>query len=162
MPLITLYSTDLGVRRLMAQVKNYYPAGRYGDPVGLDQSSAAHADLFKQYRIYLQQAFDIAVPWWEAIIDNRQAPDESREDAIQEAFNRRVAGAASSPYVVWVVRKFWLSLETINETLQPGERVAPDKFLLQWLIDANETELVRLIACMPYWPIGIDENGHWC
>ncbi|MER8848955.1 MULTISPECIES: hypothetical protein [Mesorhizobium] len=146
----------------MAQVKNYYPAGRYGDPIGIEQSGRAHAELFQQYRGYLQRAFDIAVPWWEAIIENRSALGGGRQDAIEDAFNKQVAGAASSPYVVWVIRKFWLSSEIINETLPPSQRVAPDKFLLQWLIDSNDTELVRLVACMPYWPIGLDENGHWC
>lgn len=79
----------------------------------------------------------------------------TREQAIEESFDRRLAGAASHPKVVWIVRSYWLAAARIGE-------VSPEIFLLQWLIDSGETELVRLIACMPYWPIGLDETGNWC
>jgi hypothetical protein len=159
MALTTLYSTDLGVRRLLAQPKDLAAPVEYR---ALGEADAGHVLLFGQYQEAIRTAYDMGAAWWEALINSQQATSGGREEAIRDSFNKRIGGAAAHPYVVWTIRRFWLACAQVNDGLEPAARVAPEDFLLQWLIDAGETEHVRLLACMPYWPIGLDENGRWC
>ncbi|MCA0002215.1 MULTISPECIES: hypothetical protein [unclassified Mesorhizobium] len=161
-PLITLYDNDLGTRRLLTQPRYVAPVGDIRVARGLDEASTMHQTLFGEYLSDLKDAYDIATSWWAGIIVSEEERHGSREKALEEAFNARVAGAASNPHVVWVVRRYWLKCVTVNVKAGEAEGVAAETFLLQWLIDAGETNPAKLIACMPYWPIGLDENGAWC
>jgi hypothetical protein len=163
MPLITYFDTDDGIYRLlncMLDIDAHAPWYRS------DKSQAAAAEEYRQifdaYCQLIRQAASEAIPWWEDTVAAREAEGLSREDAIAAAFNDRMAGAASDPRVVWIVRVIWLECANRNRMKPPEERVRPEYLMLQWLIDAGESELVRLIACMPYWPVGLDENGEWC
>jgi hypothetical protein len=162
MALITLFRTDDGVERLMAQPAEVRPAAATDRETALAESNPRHTRLFEAYRSDLRTAYGIASLWWEDTVAAQEKLGKSREDAIEEAFDRRLAGAASHPKVVWIVRSYWLACEEINAELPAGERVRPEVFCLKWLVDIGESELVRLLACMPYWPIGLDENGNWC
>ena len=37
----------------------------------------------------------------------------------------------------------------------------PEEFLLRWLVTDRLDELAEFLAGMPYWPIGMDEDGNW-
>jgi hypothetical protein len=157
MSLITLYRTDDGVERLLAQPGDVVP--RVGRATGLSEASPEHRSLFESYRQDLATAYGIAKLWWEDTVAAQERLGKGRDEAIEVSFDRRLAGAASHPKVVWIVRTYWLACADLPAV---GSAVWPERFLLQWLIDAGESELVRLIACMPYWPVGLDENGNWC
>ncbi len=154
MALITLYSTDDGVNRLLAQPRDVLPHA--GETPTLAEASAEHRALFARYRQDLLTASSIAELWWEDTVAAQERLGKTRTEAVEESFDRRLAGAASHPKVVWIVRSYWLDCAALNPA------VRPETLLLRWLIDTGEIGLVRLIACMPYWPIGLDSNGKWC
>jgi hypothetical protein len=163
MPLITIYSTDKGIQRLMTAMRDLGARDAWSNSdKKLDAARAELQELFGNYLKLLKAAYDEAVPWWENTINAQRSLGLDDQDALKAAFNNRLAGAASDPRVVWVVRLVWLSCMSLNAKFDDTDKVRPEVLLLQWLIDAGETELVRLIACMPYWPIGLDENGNWC
>jgi hypothetical protein len=60
-----------------------------------------------------------------------------------------------------VVREYWLKCDDVNQKTRAEERVAPEDFLLRWLADNGRDELAEFLAGMPYWPIGMDEDGRW-
>lgn len=163
MAITTLYGTENGVRRLLAA---HLDLDQYSDWPGTDRSlstaSADERELFDGYVLMLRQMYELCEPWWESTIAAQQINGRSREEAVEAAFLKRLAGPASHPSVVWVIRAFWLDRAKQNQRMPPDQWVRPEIVLLQWLIDAGETELVRLVACMPYWPIGLDESGNWC
>lgn len=162
MALITRYSSELGIRRLLAQPRDVAPPSDIRVVRRHDEAGAAHKALFVEYVKELEDAYNIGAEWWADIISTEEELQGDREKALDKAFNDRIAGAASSPNVVWVIRRYWLKCVTINATAGEETGVAAEVFLLQWLIDAGQPELVKLVACMPYWPIGLDENGNWC
>jgi hypothetical protein len=162
MGLITRYSPELGIRRLLAQPRDVAPPSDIRTVQNRDEASPAHGTLFVEYVAELTEAYDIAAEWWADIVSTEDELQGSREKALEKAFNDRIAGAASSPNVVWVIRRYWLKCVAANAAAGEGAGVAAEIFLLQWLINAGEQELVKLVACMPYWPIGQDENGNWC
>ncbi|QPC94475.1 hypothetical protein [Mesorhizobium sp. INR15] len=162
MALITRYSSDLGIRRLLAQPRDVAPPKDIRVARKHDEASPMHRTLFIEYVAELTDAYDIAAEWWADIISAEEELQGSREKALAKAFDDRVAGAAASPNLVWVIRRYWLKCVTVNVTAGEEAGVAAEIFLLQWLIDAGQTELVKLVACMPYWPIGQDEKGNWC
>ncbi|TIM32613.1 MAG: hypothetical protein E5Y63_01900 [Mesorhizobium sp.] len=161
MALITLYRTDDGVDRLLRQ-PGEVKVDAAARVINLSEADPQYSSLFGAYRADLKTACAIAELWWEDTIAAQQKLGMSLEDAIEESFDKRLAGAASHPKVVWIVRSYWLACEANSAKLLDGDRISPEVLLLKWLVDTGETELVRLIACMPYWPIGLDENGNWC
>ena len=164
MALTTLYPTKTGIDRLLAamlDVREAHPAWS-GTDVPLSAASQGFNELFQGYRQLLQAVYNVASPWWEGTIEAQISLGMDRPAAIEVSFEKRLAGPASHPNVVWIVRSFWLACAMLNARGDQGAYVRPEVVLLQWLIDSGETELVRLIACMPHWPVGLDENGEWC
>lgn len=162
MPLLTLFPTENGIARLLAQPGDVVP--RRAGPTGLKESAALPPlrELFANYRNDLKLVYDIAALWWEGTVEAQEDLGLDPEEALKEAFDTRLAGPAAHPNVVWIVRSYWLLCSDTDPKSVAYGQAYPEEILLQWLIDAGETELVRLIACMPYWPIGLDENGNWC
>lgn len=161
MALVTFYETERGISRLLRQpadvkVRTGKPSPAYED------AALGYQRLFKDYLADLGTVYEIAAPWWEGTIESQMALGLDRAAAIVESFNRRAAGAASHPNFVWLVRYYWLECDDLGQELENGQVVQPEIFLLRWVIDAGEIEFVRLIACMPYWPIGLDADGNWC
>ncbi len=163
MALVTLHDTNDGIRRLMTSMLDIeeYPfkETRY---LQLQAAPEAQRVLFDSYLLLIRQAYKDAEAWWEGTIEAQRMTGLDERQAILKAFDDRMAGPASDPKVVWIVRLIWLECMKRNSALPPDQQVRPEFLLLQWLIDSGETDLVRLIACMPYWPIGLDENGNWC
>ena len=74
---------------------------------------------------------------------------------------RRPAGCVVHPKVIHTIRHFWLACLRTNESLRPQDQVAPEAFLLRWLEQAEEPELTEFVATLPFWPMGMDEQGNW-
>lgn len=163
MTVLVLRDTEEGVYRLlnaMHDVGGHALWHRRDIPFA--QAAPAFRKLFEGYRKLIRQAYREAEPWWRDTVAAERRRTSSDEDALAEAFDKRAAGAASYPRVVWVVRMIWLECCRRNDAAPDEEKIRPEYLMVQWLIDAGETELVRLIACMPYWPIGLDADGNWC
>lgn len=149
------FKTESGIRRLLSAPGDIAPRGA---PVSFASAGPAFQQIYAAYRDVLWDAHLIAVPWWENTINAQEGLGLSRADAVKASFDKRMAGAASHPRVVQVIRDAWLRTAALGR----NGPVAPEQLLLQWLIDAGESDLVTLVACMPYWPIGIDDEGNWC
>ncbi|MEJ6784828.1 hypothetical protein [Aminobacter sp. Piv2-1] len=160
MSLITFFETERGIHRLLRQPGHVEPRDAKVAARKLGESSERHQALFDGYRDDIRTAYEIAARWWANTVAAQLQLGLSRDAAIREAFMKRAAGAAAHGNVIWIVRNYWLDCCEVNK--ETGSVVYPETLLLQWLVDAEEDELVRLIACMPYWPIGMDANGAWC
>lgn len=162
MTLLTLFPTDKGIDRLLQQPSDVIPRSSARSGRKAHDAPKALRDLFSDYCNDLRLVYDVAELWWEGTVEAQEDLGLEKDEALKEAIDNRLAGPASHPNVVWIVRAYWLRCSDTDPQSVAYGYAYPEEILLQWLIDAGETELVRLIACMPYWPIGLDENGNWC
>jgi hypothetical protein len=160
----TIRNRDEGVRRLMTAMLDLDVHNGWETL----HRSRADADpefrqLYEGYLALLRVALKESLRRWDGTVRAEQEVDGGTyEDALARAHERLWAGPGGDPNVVWVVRLIWLECDLSNGKVAPEARVRPETLLLQWLIDDGEDDLVHLIACMPYWPIGLDANGNWC
>jgi hypothetical protein len=159
-PITFEFDVANGVRRLLGQPGDVMPreAGRPGLPRAA--APEGHRDLFDDYLNDLRLAYDLAVEWWEGTVEAQEEEGMGHEEAVAAALDARLAGPAAHPSVVYMVRSYWLLCE--EESRGSGVVVHPEELLLGWLVEAGEDDLVKLLACMPYWPIGLDAEGRWC
>ncbi|MHC4328443.1 MAG: hypothetical protein ACYSWW_10020 [Planctomycetota bacterium] len=124
-----------------------------------------HDKLFSQYAKEMQQAKLASEIWWEKLIASDTKKEGSREEAIALVKQRWPLGPASHPYVVAILRKYWLACEKLNqEILESGddsgdeESVSPIIFLCDYFLDGKHYKLATFIAPLNYWPIGMEDN----
>lgn len=120
--------------------------------------AAAHADWLAEAR----WATDQAIEWWRSVVEGFREPKMSWADAAKATYRQWPSGPASSEYVVSVVRRHWLASEKINLGLSADDKVLSEDFLLGTLDPQIHSRIVLVLTAMPYWPIGLDENGNWC
>ncbi len=137
-------------------------AADQGHAQALKDSTVRHHQLYAEYISDFEYAYKVAEDWWEDCVEAFVADGLTRKKAVVAAYAKRFAGPASSPEVVWFFRTYWLAFDELNLGLPPADRVPPQHALLGWLVEQGRTDYVRLLTCMPYWPIGLDENGNWC
>lgn len=154
----TLFDPASGMRRLLSSPADIEP--RDYPVLRRDAAPQAFQALYDEYRERLWHAHLVAVPWWEDTIRAQERLGRDRAEAIDISFDKRIAGAAAHPAVVYVLREFWLRCVELCEAYS-GRKVAPETLLLQWLADAGESDLVAVVTCMPYWPMGMDADGNW-
>ena len=146
-------------RRLLLAAKDFSPDVHYSPH---SRGSAAHQALFRQYVNALAAAKEDAEEWWESLIETEEERVGDRDQAEENVQERRPTGPMSLGATDAVVREYWLKCDALNQkTRHPEERVAPEDFLLRWLVDNRRDELAEFLAGMPYWPIGMDEEGNW-
>jgi hypothetical protein len=126
----------------------------------------AHAELFTRYRPDLHEMTAEAVGLWTASIDARAEMTGDREEAYREQWTAFPAGPASHPPMVALIRRYWLACDALNHQLPESQRVAPECFMLAWLNQFSprqprDLEALRVVACMPCWPMGLDDQGNW-
>ena len=162
MPFSTIHDVTRGIQRLLSAPRDLPPSAPWMDPP-IDKSAAseAHRALFNEYLEFMQDAVTIAEDWWEGMIRAKVEAGSDRRTAINAAYNGRFSGPASRPEVVWTLRTFWLRCVAVNREVPELQRVPPEVFLLHWLLDGQHDEWVQVITGMPYWPIGLDQQGDW-
>jgi hypothetical protein len=160
---ITQERVKEGIRRLLTAPSDLEKCGApRWNPVYLHNASARHKSLFREYCEESDLVTCAASNWWAETLDARQRLAGERDRAARQAWIDRPAGPASFPGLVALVRDFWLACHNLNLESVLAERVPPEVFLLQWLIeDGNYQQAVDVLACMPYWPIGLDREGNW-
>jgi hypothetical protein len=85
-----------------------------------------------------------------------------RDQAVENVNKRRPTGLMSLGASDAVVREYWLKCDALNrKTTNTEDTVAPEDFVLGWLLDGKHEKLGEFLADMPYWPIGMDEAGNW-
>lgn len=117
------------------------------------------------HRLYLDDllpAADQAVEWWSEIVEGHMEGDGSAREAAFRAYDGWPAGPAADETIVSVVRTYWLACVEQSVGLHPGEGMFPEDFLLATLDRHRHQRAILVLTAMPYWPIGLDENGKWC
>jgi hypothetical protein len=162
MPLDIIHNVEKGIYQLLNAPKDI----QGGTPVSDFNGPIADADpeLRKLFGLYFQdfpKLYADSERWWRGCVAAAEHETRTREEAIEVAYEWRMAGPASAPEFIWNIRSCWLHCDSINKKLPSEQRVAPEVVLLKWLVDAGEQDYVTLLTCMPYWPIGLDEHGEW-
>ena len=123
-----------------------------------------HDDLLIEYAEALRQAKALAEAWWIAV---GGAPPDAGTDAAaatSDVAGRWRAGPSSHPFIIGVLRTFFLRCEALNVTLetqgQDDDLVPPHVFITEWLLDDYE-DLAVFIADLPYWPLGLSAHDDW-
>ncbi len=123
--------------------------------------SVRHRQLFAEYTEEVDFVTAVALQWWEETVHAREAAHVDGQRALHAAWIDRPAGPASYPGIVALVRDYWLECDRLNHEVDESERVPPWVFLLGWLLTGEYEQCVSVLACMPYWPIGLDADGQW-
>jgi hypothetical protein len=159
----TIHDVNLGIDRLLEAPKDIVSGVTYPDKQPtLQKADPAYRSLFKTYLLDFDEVFEEVTDSWESDIDELIDGGNTLEEAIQTKIELCAAGPAEDPFVIWLVRKYWLACDSIGKDLDPSVRVRPEIFLLRWLLDEGRDNFVQLLTAMPYWPIGLDEDGNWC
>ncbi len=150
-----------GIARLLAAPGDLGLSGAVvipSSPVA-KQASEGHRKLFAKYRRDLKKALDEAEEWW----DHRAKEFRKEFGDIKQArlanWREFPAGPVSDPSTVAVIRKYWLACDALNAQASP--MVAPEVFLLQWVVDEGDLTTAELLSAMPYWPVGLNSSGQW-
>ena len=156
---ITIDRIEEGVQRLLVAPLDLIRCGVTVCPSGQDvKGTDEHRVLFADYDEILEVVTDVALEYWGEIIE---AAVQHSDDAIRESWINRPAGPASYPGLVALIRDYWLLCDEINRRVDVYARVPPEVFLLSWLCDGKHVNQVKVLSCMPYWPIGLDLEGNW-
>jgi hypothetical protein len=118
-------------------------------------------DDFRLYEDELTKAVSRALVWWNRMTTHTARRLRNPQRGIDSVWSSRPAGPASYPDVVASIRRGWLRCAAINRDREDAGRVAPQTFVLQWLLEAGRADLARILAPMPYWPLGLDETRNW-
>ncbi|MBZ9683631.1 MULTISPECIES: hypothetical protein [unclassified Mesorhizobium] len=157
-----VHNVDKAVRQLLGAPKDLYGEIRdQGQEKPLADATEAHRRLYAQYVADFATAYEVGDAWWQDCVEAFVLDGYKKAEAVDLAYDKRLAGPASAPEVVWFFRTYWLSFDELNGDLPPADRVPPQTAMLAWLVEDGRKDYVRLLTCMPYWPIGLDENGNW-
>jgi hypothetical protein len=122
-------------------------------------------NLFERYVQELDKAVTQEENKLEAIRKKMEDNGKS-ENEIEGFISERFDPICCSGRVIAVFREYWLKcneLNVYNEKNDIDFYVNPKDFTLDWLTkDGDPYELYNIIDSMPYFPIGIDENGDYC
>ena len=162
MPFVTRHDVARGLWRLLAAPRDLPASAPWTDPpITRARASSAHRALFVEYLEYMHDAMALAETWWAGLIQAARESGLGEAEAVKKAYTRRFAGPVTRPEIVWTIRTFWLRCVEINHAVPDHERVPPEVFLLHWLADGEHDEWVQVLTAMPYWPMGLDEDGNW-
>ncbi len=157
-----VHNVEKAVRQLLGAPTDLYndiPDQGRERPVA--RATEAHRRLYAEYVADFATAYEVGEAWWADCVDAFVSDGYSKEEAVDLAYGKRLAGPASASEVVWFFRSYWLSFDELNRGLAPDDRVPPQVAMLGWLVEEKRKDYVRLLTCMPYWPLGLDENGNW-
>jgi hypothetical protein len=144
---------------LLAAARDVGPAERL--PFRPAVESDEHRARFQQYVRQLRSAKRVADDWWASLIATEAERIGEEEHAAVNVRLRRPPGPVVNPAVIHVIRSAWLDCQSINERSPAEARVAPEAFVLLWLQEAGRKDLADFVAGLPFWPLGLDDNGRW-
>ena len=125
-------------------------------------ASGDHQELFRRYLEESRATTQRAIAAWLGELHGWAAENRTSDAADKEMWATYPAGPAAQPFFVAMVRNYWLACDTLNRKVPEVLAVPPEHFMLGWLQALGDrTEQVRVLACMPYWPLGIDAKGRW-
>lgn len=122
-----------------------------------------HDELFHEYVNDLQKAIEYETNRTDKIKENNRKRFKTKEE-FDDFVKKSIDPISCSGRVIAVFRKYWLECDKTNisnDSLGNGEYVNPKDFTVDWLSGEYEN-LYNIIEDMPYYPIGIDEEGNYC
>ena len=151
------------VVRLLSAPRDLVRCGARACPAQPEAAGVdAHRELYEEYAEIVDVVADVALEWWEDTLQARIESADDPDEATRQCWLARPAGPASFPGLVAVVRDFWLACDALNADLDEPKRVSPEQLLLARLHDGGDhADAVRVLTCMPYWPLGLDPEGNW-
>jgi hypothetical protein len=149
-------------RDLLQSVGDVAPAD-HPPAGGIGAAGAPHQRLFSAYVQKLRAAKKVAEIWWNATVESYRTSGRrgARDEALRTAKEIRPLGARCDSNFIGLLRQYWFECLALNASVDPEQRVAPEYFLLAWLIETGEDELAEFISGLTYWPIGQDKKGRW-
>lgn len=163
----TRYMTEAralqGIRRLLSAPQDLAPSGAplVRNSIALAQADEAYRRLYAKYRKALKPALKEAVEWWDGRTEVLTAEVGDAKAARMANWRELPAGPASDPYVVAIIRQYWLACDALNASMPEPVRVPPQSLLLGWVVDEGDDACAEILSGMPYWPIGLDRQGNW-
>jgi hypothetical protein len=130
-------------------------------PAENSPGSASHRALFEQYTARLRRHRHKGEAWLNKLIESEERQTGDREQAVANVLERRPVGAVAHPMVTGTVRRYWLACDSLNRAVPASQRVAPEEFVLLWLMRAGHDDLAEFLSAYPFWPIGLDSGGRW-
>ncbi|MHC4469333.1 MAG: hypothetical protein ACYTDY_00755 [Planctomycetota bacterium] len=120
-----------------------------------------HRVLFDEYVTELREVAEQANAWFQALVDVEEERTGDLAQAEMNVKERRPVGPVADGSVIAVVRRFWLACAELNIGETETERVAPEEFILKWLVTAGHDDLAELLSGFPFWPVGLDNSDNW-
>ncbi|PEK98846.1 hypothetical protein [Bacillus sp. AFS017336] len=115
--------------------------------------------LFQGYVFELINAVIEEEERFERIRKINQSRFESKQE-LEKWIQERFGPISIQGRIIAVFRKYWLKCEELN-MLGEDEYANPRDFVVDWLSGTYQ-ELYEIIKSMPYYPIGVDEEGSYC
>ncbi|HLY08655.1 MAG TPA: hypothetical protein VKW04_05020 [Planctomycetota bacterium] len=145
---------------LVDAVRDVAPADH--PPAGRSRSAAtSHRAPFDRYVKALRNAKAEADDWRDGIISAARSRGENQQDAELTFKENFPVGTVAFGRVIEALRRFWLEAAALNKKVDPAAAVAPEEFLLSWLMDGTNDDLAEFLSALPFWPIGLTEDGKW-
>ena len=157
-------STVDGMYRLLAGPRDLQRWDFEINDPGKENASSGHKILYKAYKDQLTIIARKVEKIWDQEINWLTSQLGSEKEAISKHLYEFPAGPAAQPEFIEYIRMNWLKCNYLNKNTTIHEAVAPETLLLKWLseeIDVTDTS-IKVICCMPYWPLGLDEDDNWC
>jgi hypothetical protein len=157
------HGTARGIERLLGAAADLRSEPMVS--VSLAEASEFHRLAHHAYLRDLERALIDAERWWTHELGEREARGMSAEAALADCLRAHPIGPVAHPRVLGVIQAYWVLCEEINAILHStmaAQPVAPEQLLLGWLRDGHRDSWVEALAAMPYWPVGLDEQGRWC
>jgi hypothetical protein len=118
-----------------------------------------HEALMAAYIDALRQARAEALRNRENDFRNLVESFDGNEARAREAA-AEAAPPSTDPYVIAVIREYWLAVDALNATVPANARVEPLDFVFGQLA-RRAPELYEFLSTLPFWPMGQDEQGRW-
>ena len=153
-----------GTERLLRGPKDLARWDKHITDCTFHDASQEHRMLFGRYLSELRPAAAQAIQIWDGEVNWNAKASGNAEQALEEQWMTYPAGPAAQPFFVALIRRYWLACDELNKHCSSASAVTPETFLLEWLLSEmpDEQNLIKVLACMPYWPIGMDDKGNWC
>ena len=119
--------------------------------------------LFKRYKAELSALYQTQVKERNVVVKRIMDRDGVDEETAREIDISENDVMIHDGRAIHIIRKYWLEVDRMKKEKQGkgGSWVEPLTFLVEYLGEDGEVELVNYLTQIAYWPIGLDENGEW-
>ena len=165
------YSMQISARRVQDGMHRLLSAPRdlkrwdahIGDP-SPQSASPEHLLLFDAYKSQLRVTAKRAEETWDSETAWRAKQHGNAVEAHREQWIEFPAGPAAQPDFIALVRRTWLACDALNKIVPAYQAVAPEVLLLKWPAEEFPLDhvVIKVLCCMPYWPLGLDKADNWC